>query len=687
MKRLMKTSVCAAALSVCAASSSPAHAAPPCNANTPKNPTVTLRDTVYPSALRDAAGKSFVIQGRVLAAARNAMTPDVKDRNAKEPRVLLRVTDSLGNSTTARATAKSGAFRVRYPRDFAGALPLRAETLFIDATDDENFDVARDGHFQAEAAVILYNSAKHSVPDLASAFTTDLLDKKGRRDEKSSEWKTVRALVNLYFRSQAARAIGVGKADFDLANAADMANFKNNFALYDFDDRDRDWKTPLNHRVARTYWKSVWNTWFNSTNDNPLDGDPKNQAPSNYIPYAFSNDFADILISYVMKQQAVEKPLDDNLTQICREGAENLLAMQHKTPDNFAIPVEGRKTEIYTAGAFRYGMFENGDFLVEGKGWFYNPATFDYVGGGYLNGRALWGIGEAIKGEPRGPLIPQLKKSLQLGVKFCLLDSQKLGYAHLTKGGHAYWKEAGEHAYLLIGMLAACRVAPDLMVQTPRGTVTLRAACVDALDALPELAREDGTWSQYSNFDSMSVAALAEGAYVLHDEPNAAKWRNAAIKAADVWMDARPDASEYSRAPVHFGLYLGNGRMTYNWGKLSGGAMADRNIIYLYQSGHWIHALSRLYAVTGEARYRRRAQAMISYVCGDNPWKVRLWNELGGVGNWVEDCNGDGIEDYFKQDMYPESTHFTQIGAMHLMRTLSGFEPVLKVTRVASTRE
>jgi hypothetical protein len=109
--------------------------------------------------------------------------------------------------------------------------------------------------------------------------------------------------------------------------------------------------------------------------------------------------------------------------------------------------------------------------------------------------------------------------------------------------------------------------------------------------------------------------------------------------------------------------------MTYNWSRLSP-SWGSRNYIFFYQSGHWIQALSRLYALTGEPRYRRRAEAMVSYFCGDNPWGLRLINEIGGVYNWVEDRDGDGVEDNLKQDMYPESTDFCQIGIMHLMRAI-----------------
>ena len=62
---------------------------------------------------------------------------------------------------------------------------------------------------------------------------------------------------------------------------------------------------------------------------------------------------------------------------------------------------------------------------------------------------------------------------------------------------------------------------------------------------------------------------------------------------------------------------------------------------------------------------------MVSYLCGDNPWRVRVFNEIGGVCNWVDDTDGDGIEDELKQDLYPESTCFCQIGIMRLAEAVS----------------
>jgi hypothetical protein len=391
------------------------------------------------------------------------------------------VTTSQGACATLPVVVKDGVFRCVYPEDFKDAPPLTACMLFIDATADSAFDTSRTGYSQAEAAVIVYDSRKRLVPDLPSAFTNDLLDGKGRTDQRCAEWPTVRTLINLYMHSQAARMVRKGRMDFDLAKPDDFTWFKSNLTLHDFDYRDRDWSKPLGHRVRRTFWQSVWNTWFNWTNDNPLDGNPANRSQSNYMPYAFANDFSDELIMYLMRLRNVE-PLDDNLRAMCREGAENMMAMQHREATNFALLDWRGKQETYTTGAFRYGMFKNGVYMTEKTGWLNNPRSLDYINGGVLNGRAMWAM------------------------------------------------------------------------------------------------------------------------FLPHGRPG--------------WPALRP-------------------------------------------------------AGLGE-KDCRRAEAMISYLCGYNPWGVRLFNETGGVYNWVDDTDRDGSEDYLKYDMYPESTAFCQIGTMHLLRTLSG---------------
>ena len=102
--------------------------------------------------------------------------------------------------------------------------------------------------------------------------------------------------------------------------------------------------------------------------------------------------------------------------------------------------------------------------------------------------------------------------------------------------------------------------------------------------------------------------------------------------------------------------------------------------IYYYITGHWVHALSDLYAATGDARYLQRALALVSELCGKNPLRVRLLTETGGVYNWSDDMDGDGLEDRIRQDMYPESTAFSQIGILRLIRSLP--EPAIRPTLV-----
>ena len=606
---------------------------------------ITLSDTVSHSAMVNARQKTVKITGRV--------------GDKTECQVAIRVTTTSGLTSVKHIAAKNGLFECRYPADFLGAPALSPCVLFIDAAIGQDFNVAQPGHEQAEATVIVYGK---QAPDLPSAFTCGLIDRAGHKDQKSVQWNAVRTLVNLYLSSSGAKSASAGRPGFDLANKTDFDWFKNNLTVYDFDNRDRDWSKPLLHRPTRTFWKSVWNTWFNSSNDNPVDGNPKNNSPGNFVPYTFSNDFADMLIMTVMRRQS-PKALDDNLAQICREGAENLMAMQHRVASNFALKDAAGKQENYTAGAFRYGMFKNGEYMSEGNGWFYNPAFRDYEAGGVLNGRAVWALGETLMADPHGVIAPTLRESIAMALRFCLHDGMLGGYIKRTPQGHIYWRDAGEHAYLLLGMLAACKAEPGMQVRlTEDGKpVSLRSLCIDSLNALTDLEKPEHGWSIYPNVDSMAIAALAEGASLLKKEPAAVRWRTTAINVADAWMAAKVDPKERSIPSVHFGLRTGPDRMTYVW------QSNGKPQFFYYQTGHWIHALANLYKLTGELRYRARAEAMVSYLCGDNPFSARLFNELGAVYNWTDDTDGDGIEDLLKQDMYPESTAFCQIGILHLI--------------------
>ena len=590
-------------------------------------PAVSLRDTLLPSALVALPRPDVVIAGRVT--------------DSPEPVVRLRITTSFGRTTQASAPVRDGSFRCRYPTDFQGAPALAPGALFIDALLSEATPVA-------EATLVLY--PPQGLPDLPSAFTCDLLDAAGRTDQACAEWPAVRALANLYLCSRGARQARAGRAGFDLAQPHDLQWLKDNLTLYEFDYRDRDWSAPLNNRPRRTFWQAVWNRWFNASNDHPLDGDPANRSPSNFKPYTFANDFADLLVMNALRLRAAT-PLDDNLTNIVREAAENLLAMQHRGADNFALPDANGRRETYTAGAFRYGLFEDGEWLTEGKGWFANPKHSDFRGGGVFNGRAVWALGEVLRADPQSPLAPRLREAVERACRFCLRDGAAGGYVKKTPQGHAYWRDPGEHAYLLLGLLAAYE----------SGDSALRDTCADGLHALADLEKPGHLWTRYPNVDAMAVAALAEGAQVLRDAPGAARWRQCAMDVADGWLSARVDPKERAVPTPHFGLRVAPGRMTYVWRE------GGKPQFFYYQSGHWIHALADLYALTGEPRFLDRAEAIIRDLCGDNPWRVRLFTELGGVYNWTDDTDGDGIEDLLKNDMYPESTAFCQIGIQRLI--------------------
>ncbi len=618
--------------------------------NAPKDVPITVRETVVPSAIREVRDGDVTLAGRV--------------RRGDPAQVTIRVTTSHADMCVTRATVSSGRFRCRYPSDFPAAPSLEPCMLFIDVWGDRTVDPAGTQPPTAEAALLIYDGKAGRLPEMPSAFTNDLLDARGRTDAESAEWPIIQTLVNLYMHSRAARIVGVGRPDFDLKRDHDLRYYKDSLALYEFDYRDREWSKPLAHRVRRHFWQAVWDRWFNTTNNHPLDGDDANNEPSNVVPYTFANDFADILIAYLMRMDLTEA-LDDNLRTMCREGLENLLVMQHRGPDTFAVRDRKGRTHTYTAGAFRYGMFENGDFLTEGKGWFYNPEHGDYLRGGVFNGRAIWGLGEGLKRFHKEPIAKRLTEAIRLGVGFCLNDAVRHGYARVTRGNRVCWYDPGEQGYLLLGLLAACEVAPELPVPVwPDGKgIPLAECCARSLGALLDLVKPHHQWMTYADKDSMVIAALADGARILKHHPDAPRWRQAATAAADAWLAARPDPSEYPAPPIHFGRRVGPRRMTYRW--------PDRTFIFFYKTGHWIHALAKLVALTGDERYRLRAEAMLSYLCGANPWQVRLLNEHGGVYNWVEDTDGDGIEDELKQDMYPESTAFCHIGVGHLLRAIS----------------
>ena len=610
---------------------------------------ISLCETLTPSALHDLRRGAVVIRGSI---------------DGGTGPVLIRVTDSKGDSIRRNLMAAGGKFACRYPDDFPGAPALYPGMLFVDATESADFDAGKPGHFQAEAAVIVHGGGKQ-LPDFPDVLTTDLLDRKGGSDEQCANWPSVRKLTNLYMQSRGARISGLENCGFDLARPADFAWFKNHLALYDFSQRDRDWVTPLGARVARTFWYAASGNWFNASNDNPLDDNPRNKARSNYSPYGFSNDFADWLVLYWMRTRAAV-PFGDNLLATSRDATRNLLALQHRAPDNFALPDGQGQQEHYSAGAFRYGMFCTGEFMTEGTGWFYKPEFKDYIKGGVFNGRCLWGLGEALRHDPVGPLAAQIKEAIQLGLKFCLHDGVGGGYTKKSPRGNLYWIRPGEHSYLVLGMLAAYEGDPGMEVSfsTQSPPAKLKEICIWALNALVDLKKPGELWSPYPNEDAMALLALAQGALLLKDSPDAGRWREAATRVADAWLAAKVDPKERNVPCVHFGFRRTPETMTYNWmgmGKVQ---------FFYYITGHWIHALADLYSLTGDPRYRERAEAMISYLCGSNPFKVRLFTETGGIYNWSNDNDGDGIEDKIKQDMYPESSAFTQIGILRLIGSL-----------------
>lgn len=605
---------------------------------------INLGECLSPSPVKDVAAGAVVVAGRA----------DVPDGRP----VRVRVTTAAGTSYAAVAPVAGRRFACRYPNDFPGAPPLAPQLLYVDTTAAADF-----GGDQAEGLLVVAGRGAGGTPDLPLAFTDDLIDAVGRKDGAAAQWLATRGLVSLFARSRVAAVMRVGRPDFDLANPADLGWFKANASLYYFDHRDRDWSRPLGNRPARSFWQAVWDTWFNPSNDHPWDGDPANRAPANYRPYTFANDLADLLVLYRLRPKRTGLMID-NRAALADEVLVNLLAMQHAGADNFALKEPSGRQEHYAAGAFRYGIFVTGEWLTEGTGWFVNPRHRDFARGGVFNGRCVWALGESLKADPDGPLAGRVRDALTRAVRYCLHDGLARGYTKRTPAGRPVWGgSAGEHGYLLLGMVAAAEVAPDLPVTLApdRPAKPLREVCGDALDALAELPRPDGTWSRYANADAVNVAALAAGALAFPNDPRATNWTAAAKRAADAWM-AFPFAPGERAAPTPHFANRREGGMSFR------PAGSEPPHVPLYMGGHWLHALADLFAATGDRRYADRADALLAYYCGHNPLRVRLLNELGAVNNRVTDADRDGVEDTLHWDAYPESTAFVQIGLLHRLR-------------------
>jgi hypothetical protein len=586
---------------------------------------------------------------------------EIKGRSEGGMPVHVRVTTSGGVTHHSRPQVQGGAFSCRYPADFEGAPPISAGLLYVDVTDAE-WDGSAAREHQAEILLVVRGTGE-SVPDLPLGFLEDFVDAAGNKDSRSRQWNRHRALINQFMKGRAAGLMGIQKPVFDLAQEADFQWFKQNAALYDFEHRDRDWSLPLGNRVHRGFWQAMWNGWFNSSNDHPWDGDPANRAPSNYRPYTFANDLADLLILLQMVRAEVPEQREEK-RGLAGEVLENLLALQHRSPENFALKEPGGQQEFYTAGAFRYGLFETGEWLVEGRGWFANPGFRDFARGGVFNGRCLWALGECLLREPEGPRRAAIREALALGLRFCLKDARK--YLKETPGGRVLWNPTtpGEHAYLLLGTLAAYRAQPDLEFDLGSGVVSLRRIALDGVEALAESIGSGNGRTRYSNATAMNLAALAEGLLVFPQAPEASRWREVAVREADYWVGLK--ALDASWPTPMFGHMTAGDGMTFVLGK------GERPHVSLYVGGHWLHALSSLYAATGEVRYKERADQVLGYYCGANPLSVRLINEIGAVYNRVSDEDGDGCEDAIHWNAYPESTAFVQIGLLHFLEALRG---------------
>lgn len=568
-------------------------------------------------------------------------------------KVRLRVTTSEGAAHETTASAHDGRVTARFPADFQPVAKLAPAVLYVDATSAAEFGGPQAKVSQSEITLLV--SVGGVRPELPFVFMDDFVDAQGRKDAACTQWSRNRNLANLFMKSRGAALMRIQKPAFDLAAPTDWRWFRESATLYDFEHRDRDWSTPLGNRVAAGFWNAVWPRWFNPSNDHPWDGNASNNSQENYRPYTFTNDPADLVVLYRLNGRG-SAGLVDGVTR-------NLLASQYRGSENFALRENSGRQETYTKGAFRYGMFSNGIWLTEGKGWFANPQHRDFANGGVLNGRAVWALGETLKASPKSALDEELREALALAAKFCLRDALPLKYAYHTPSGRVIWNRTdGEHAYLLMGLLAAYQADPEMTLKFSAGEiVALRDLCTDALDGLAEVAGADGTWSRYGNANAVNIVALADGARLLQGHARSAAWRTAAVRATDQWLSLqfRPEEKREG-SPLFSSRASTGGDMTCLLSKKEATPHVS-----LYMNGHWLHALAAMHTLTGDARYKERGERLLGYFCGDNPLRIRLINEMGAVCNHVADSDADGQDDQIFWNGYPESTAFVQIGLLH----------------------
>lgn len=622
-------------------------------------PEVSLRAMVAVSPFRDLAQAEHVVVAGTCA-------------SLGRERVWVRVTSGDGQTATAEVAAdtRTGRFSVEYPAGFRGAAPLRAGVYFIDAALTSGAPALS----RAEVAVVVFDSRRGRLPDLPSAFTTDLRGRGGEQDAQSPEWPRVRALANLYYGSRGAALAGVER-EFDLARPEDLKSFKRSLSLYDFEGRDRDWSQPLGRRVARGFWQAVWDTWFGPSND-----DERPVGSGHYPAYTFTNDTADILVAYLRRwrlQDRVEGGMEDNTAELCRDVLANLRALQRRADETGPTQpgVEG-------AGAFYYGLFADGELMLDGTGWFHAPGRVDHRRGGVFLGRATWALGEALAIRPEGLEEAAVRETLRRALRWAFGGAQ----AH-ADGGRPYvrwvtstsgpkatrllWRSPGEHAYLLQGMVAAC-ARPELagLRIFEAGEYgfsqaeTLSSLTQQGLEALADVVQPSGLFSTFADVDAVAVTALVRGARAFQAHPSAERWRACARKVTDGWMAARPAAADY-RGPV---VLMAGRRDPAQPEELRYRAhrSASTHLTY-FHTGLWMQALAELEESEKDPRYARRFDELFGYFCGNNPFDARLFTEVGGVYNFVTDTDGDTVEDRLRFDLYPESTAFVQIAVLRAL--------------------
>ncbi len=175
--------------------------------------------------------------------------------------------------------------------------------------------------------VVTTTKVAHQTCPWRSPMTSSM-----RRETRTSSRPNSPRIANSSISLSKAGALdhGIGRSHFESRNPSGSLLFQESMSLY-----DSIIATGIGRRRSRTrsarLLATVWDTWFNPSNDHPWDGNPRNTSPENFRPYRSPTILDDLLVLYQMLRD-VPPRVADNRRQHARRGPVELLAMQHPPP-------------------------------------------------------------------------------------------------------------------------------------------------------------------------------------------------------------------------------------------------------------------------------------------------------------------------------------------------------------------